>query len=439
MTATMIPNVPTRRVLARSRVRRLAVALAATWLVACGGGRGGDGATTAPPSAAPPVGAVTLSAQAPKLAVDAEMGVVTNDPEHHWTISKRVTQLIDNAPADSTIRVAQYRLASSDPHVLPALIDAFDRGVRVRIVVDKAECCNKAPFADKQLEALRAKIATKHGVSNDPSNPSFIVACSAGCIGSKIQHNKFYLFTRSGTMTKVVFQSTANVDVENAVEAWNVAYGVAERATLFNAFQDYFADLAHERVDANYYRTTTDGNLKAYFFPRASSTGDADDPTTDTIVGILDNVRCTGNATVGTSVNHRTIIRIAMWGFQREKIAQKLRALANDDCWIDLALNLNPGSVVSDEVKTALRNHDRINVDNVQTSPMWMHAKYMLIEGNYDGVPDNKVAWLGSHNFTISALRNNDESWLKIDSATAHDDLRMRFRDVMARSANWGE
>lgn len=381
--------------------------------------------------------AVALVVQSPAVAVNAEMGIVTNAPGTPWRISNRVTTLIDNAPAGSIIRVAQYRLASDDPNVLPALRRAFARDVRVRVVIDKSDR-NPTPFASSaQLDALRASIVARHGSSNNPSNPSFIVVCTDGCVGSKYQHNKFYLFTKSGTMTDVVFQSTANVAADNATDAWNAAYGVAGREALFNSFQDYFADLANQRVNRDYYRTTVDGNLKSYFFPRASSTNDQDDPTTDTIVGILDNVRCTGNSTVGTSTNHRTIIRVAMWGFTREKIAQKLRSLANEDCWIDAALNLNAGSEVSAEVKDALRNHGRINVDNAQTSGMWMHAKYLLIEGNYDGVPDNKVAWLGSHNFTLNALRSNDESWLKIDGAGAHDDLREQFRDIMERSANW--
>lgn len=371
---------------------------------------------------------VALSAP-PAQAAEPKLGAVFNYPKS-WAISNRVTAMINATPKGAAIKVALYRLDDNDDRVLPALRKALARGVKVQVVVDKSDR-NKHPLADPGLKALGNAIKAKMGAMSNPDKASFLVLCNEGCIGDEYNHNKFFLFSTMGSKKKVVMQSTANVVKDNATKAWNAAFSVAGRTALYNAYASYFDDLAHQVENSNYYRSTTDGPYKAYFFPRASSTGDQDDPATDTVVGILDNVRCTGNTSTGTSVNHRTIVRIAMWGFTREEVAKKLRQLADSDCWIDIAAN-DTGEF-SQEVRDLL-HHERINVDNADAGPRWMHAKYLLVEGNYDGTPDNKVVWMGSHNLTLNALRSNDETLLKIDRNKIHDQFRTNFRKIMELS-----
>ena len=374
------------------------------------------------------VAGVASAEAAPKL------GPVFNDTAQ-WAISKNVAALIRAAPRGSTIRIAQYRIDDSDPNVLPALRYAVNHGVHVKIVLDLSDR-NPNPLGNAGLASLRNLIAGKQGGSwANSSKPSFIILCANGCMGTQYNHNKFYLFSTMGSHKKVVVQSTANVAGDNAT-AWNASIGIAGRSTLYAGYKSYFAALVSGKTNLNYYRTVTDGPYKAYFFPRKSSTGDSDDTSTDTIWRILDEqVSCKGNTTVGTSTNHRTIIRLAVWGFTREKVAQKLRQLADQDCWVDVAINNSED--VSAEVRRLLANHPRINVDNAQSNGRWMHAKYLLVEGNYGGVKNSKVAFVGSHNLTINALRYNDETWLKIASASVHDKFRANFRKIMAASPNF--
>jgi PLD-like domain len=381
------------------------------------------------------MGVTTMATTQPAEAATPVLGPVFNDTDQ-WAISKNIAAMIRRTPKGATIRIAQYRISGDDPNVIPALRSAVNRGVRVKIVLDRSDR-NPNPFGDAGLDGLRDLIASKSGNGNgsNPSKPSFILLCSEGCIGDGYNHNKFYLFSTMNSRKRVLVQSTANVAADNAT-AWNASIGIAGRTKLYNSYKAYFDHLVSRRTNLDYYRTTTDGAYKAYFFPRKSSTGDVDDTSTDTIWRILDEqVSCTGNTTGGTSTNHRTIIRIAVWGFTREKIAQKLRALANRDCWIDVAINNSAD--VSAEVKRALANHPRINVDNAMSAGRWMHAKYLLVEGNYSGRPNSKVAFVGSHNFTVNALRHNDETWLKIASASVHDKFRANFRRIMAASPDF--
>lgn len=379
------------------------------------------------------IAGLTIAGSQPAEAAKPKLGTVFNASDQ-WAISKNIAAMIKATPKGATIRIAQYRIAGSDPNVLPALRGAVKRGVRVKIVLDKSDR-NPNPLGDAGLKKLANQIKAKYGSSGNLKKPSYIVLCSNGCMGTKYNHNKFYLFTTMGAKKKVVVQSTANVASDNA-SAWNAAIGIAGRTKLYNGYQAYFDALVQRKTNLNYYRTVTDGIYKAYFFPRKTSTSRSDDTKTDTIYRILnEQVKCTGNKKVGTSVNHRTIIRVAVWGFTRAKVAQKLRALANQDCWVDVAINNSAD--VSPAVRAALANHPRINVDNAQSNGRWMHAKYLLVEGNYAGKRDTKVAFVGSHNFTINALRYNDETWLKIDSASVHDQFRANFRTIMAASPDF--
>ena len=403
----------------RTSWRRLVVATAAGAVVLAAG-------PTAPP--------VSAAAGAPT------MGAVFNNPgTNPWAIARNIAAMVDKTPPGSIARIALYRIDSTDPYLLPALQRALARGVKVRLVVDKSDR-NPDPMADGGLKSFADAVRGKVGAVGDPNRDSFVVQCSDGCIGTKYNHNKIYRFSTMGSKKKVVVQSTANAAADNA-SAWNASYSVAGKAKLYAKYVSYFDDLAHQRTNKNYYRTVTDGIYKAYFFPRASSTSSSGDPRTDTIVGILDNVKCTGNKKYGATSKHVTMIRIAMWGFTRTEVAKRLLGLAQKGCRIDIAAN-NDAENFPSSVRDILKRNANINVDNTYKNDQggdtghWMHAKYLLIEGNYAGKRDSKLVFMGSHNFTINALRNNDETWLKIGSATVHDQFRQSFRTIMAEAGN---
>jgi phosphatidylserine/phosphatidylglycerophosphate/cardiolipin synthase-like enzyme len=42
-----------------------------------------------------------------------------------------------------------------------------------------------------------------------------------------------------------------------------------------------------------------------------------------------------------------------------------------------------------------------------------IHAKYVLVDGSYGGGFDQRITWVGSHNFTDNALERNDETFMQ--------------------------
>jgi phosphatidylserine/phosphatidylglycerophosphate/cardiolipin synthase-like enzyme len=347
-----------------------------------------------------------------------------NDPQGvqypAYAIHDQLANLIGNAPAGSTINASIYRMW--DNSLATALVNAKNRGVNVQLVMNND--------AGDIVSGNPAWVTLSTGIGTNRANQSWIVLCTlnAACIGSAgspINHNKFFLFSSTAGATNVVLQTSSNFSTGNYTDQYNNALQLVGNTTLYNAYRDYFFDLAAKVKNSNYYTTVTAGSAKAYFFPRAGSTS-----STDTIYNALaDNVTCPGNAVYGTSGGN-TIIRVAMWSFTRTEVANELRNLANQNCWIDVVYH-----DLSSSVRSALSGHSRIKLYKLVATGdhMFVHSKYMAIEGTYAGVKDTKLVFTGSHNFSYSALRENDEALIKLTNFAIFDQYRSNFWLLRAR------
>lgn len=79
-----------------------------------------------------------------------------------------------------------------------------------------------------------------------------------------------------------------------------------------------------------------------------------------------------------------------------------------------------------------LANDELKNPAGPQASGTFSHTKYLLIEGSYKGVKDQKLIFTGSHTYTGMALTSNDEALLKYESAPVHDAYVLNFREQRA-------
>ena len=55
-----------------------------------------------------------------------------------------------------------------------------------------------------------------------------------------------------------------------------------------------------------------------------------------------------------------------------------------------------------------------------------------MIEGQFAGRSNSKVVFAGSHNFSYGSLRDNDETLLRVDSPTIHDQYRSNFKRIVS-------
>lgn len=367
---------------------------------------------TATPAA--PASTPTPCQDAPERAVTT--GAVFNNPAagDGTPIIEQICGLVKQAPAGSLIQIAHFVISgTTGADFVAVLTDAHRRGVDVRVVLDGWQVTNPA------VAALRAELGT------DQSARSWLHVCTglspegntAACIGTKGQHNKFYLFSETGGRENVVLQSSANFTDLNATTYWNNATTITGNEELYAAYGAYFGDLAAERRTDDYDHTITTttrtGTVAASFFPRAEG-----DPITE----LLDDVSC----------GPRTVLRVGMseWDAYRVAIAERLAELAGQGCEVAIVHGL-----MADEVRAVLAAEPAIamrELDDANVLPGRIHSKYLLIEGG--DAADRSERWVvtGSPNFNHTSLRRNDETMLRTDVKSVYARYRANFETMFA-------
>ncbi|WP_199432720.1 phospholipase D-like domain-containing protein [Qaidamihabitans albus] len=343
-------------------------------------------------------------------------GAVFNDPAagDPTAIVRRICDLVHQAPSGSRIRIAHFVISGdAGMDFANELIDAHRRGVDVQLVLDGWQVDNPA------VHALRDEIGT------DETRRSWLHVCTglspegntAACIGNKGQHNKFYLFSRTGGRSDVVVQSSANFTDLNSSTYWNNATTFVGNTRLFQAYGSYFEDLAAERRTSDYYREVTTGMrggaVTAYFFPRAEG---------DPIVENLAKVGCAGGTTVR--------IGMSEWDTYRIAIAERIAELAGEGCSVAVVHGKLDAEVR--EVLSAGPDIELYELDDARALPGRIHSKYLLVEGEFDGDRNARRVFTGSPNFNQTSLRRNDEAMIQTNIGKLYDQYRANFATMSA-------
>ncbi|NUW34326.1 phosphatidylserine/phosphatidylglycerophosphate/cardiolipin synthase family protein [Nonomuraea sp. SMC257] len=356
--------------------------------------------------------AATSCADAPATPVTT--GAVFNDPAagDGAAIVTRLCGLVKQTPAGARIQVAHFVMSgTAGTEFAGELVKAHRRGVGVQVILD----------GDTRGAAVARQLTAELGT--DTSAGSWAHVCAgppsggtAACIGNKGQHNKFYLFSRTGAASDVVVQSSANLTDLNSTTYWNNAVVLPGNKRLYAAYTGYFADLAVERKNLDYYRVTTTGgpggSVRAHFFPRAGT-----DATTDPVVEHLDKVSCQGGTTIRVGMSE--------WDTYRIAIPERLRDLAARGCTVRIVYG-----IMEDEVKRLLLAEPRIELRTLGDGgalPGRVHSKYLLVEGSYDGDRDAHWVFTGSHNYIETSLRRNDETLLRLNDRTIYQQYVANF------------
>lgn len=312
------------------------------------------------------------------------------------TIEDAIGELVDLAVPGSTVRVALYHWSRVD--IAHKFVAASQAGVDVRVVLDREN-------QDAMGVDWEAVTVLKTGLGADRVLLCDELAGSGACIGTGINHNKFYLFSAlADGSTQVVAQSSANMTGPQLHKHNNMVV-IRGDAALYGAYTDYWDDLRAELQATDYYHSVDgDTGTTVYFYPRAAG---------DTIVGVLDNVTCGPGAT----------IRVAMAFFTdaRLEVAEKLASLREAGCDV-AAIVVDDATYPGDQVLATLKGAG-VDVTLYPEGPSdeGLHSKYLLIAARYAGVDGQRLLWTGSHNYTGPALRENDETLLKIDDAGLFD------------------
>ncbi len=368
------------------------------------------------------------------FAVPTAAGV--GDP----TLENKILELIAGAPKGSRIRIALYHWTRTS--VAKAIVAASKRGVAIEIVLDRQEneTARLAPGAadpenadddvDDEDVDVDPDDALADGVSSkalgaavkilqDGLPAGSITFCTRGagsCQGNHINHSKIFMFSTTGSAKQVVVQSSANL---TSFKLHNNLVIVRNDAALYKGYLSYFNSLKARHLNLDYYRSKPgDHNVIAYFFPRAQG---------DTIMSVLDKVKCTSNSK----------IRVAMAFFTdgRKAVATKLGQLQHAGCDVRVVMRKAGPSSSANMIKILKDAHVKVGLfpTNHGTN---IHSKYLLIDSAYltgSKHPHRKLVYTGSHNYTGGALRSNDEQLLRVDDATVFDAFARNWDAIRAQ------
>ena len=355
----------------------------------------------------------TINDAAPCLTAPATpvtTGAAFNNPVagRATGVVEQICNLVNQTAPGSKIQIANFVISgTAGMDFADTLLAAHSRGVDVQIVIDGWQIDKPAA----------AKLINELGV--DESAASWVHVCShkspegntSSCIGTKGQHNKFYLFSETGGEHDVVVQSSANFTDVNSKTYWNNALTITDNHKLYEGYAAYFDDLVAEIQQPDYYRTVTagmrGGKVTAHFFPSA---------TVDPILERLSELGCktTGN----------TEIRIGMseWDETRSGIAARLVEMAQAGCTVRIV-----HGPMADSILQRLTNQPGIELRELDSSalPGRIHSKYLIVENAIGKNSGRNVVMTGSHNYNATSLHRNDEAIVE----TNHHDVYLQYRD----------
>jgi phosphatidylserine/phosphatidylglycerophosphate/cardiolipin synthase-like enzyme len=408
------------RVLA-ARSRRLALFGAAIALLA--------GALAAPASAYDP----------PPLRAGMTYNVPgdRNTPEMLVNLRKMMVA-IDGTKSGETIRMAFFSLTVWN--FSDKLIEAYNRGVNVRLIQD-----------DHEIGPMWQDLVDKLG--SDTTKKSWAVVCHRSCHSDEnpsYMHAKIYLFSKTKSLSKVTMVCSCNPTYTQARVGWNDMYTWIGDTTIYDGGVRYFEDLtagAVEDAEGNQthgipqdnYFTVASGKNQMYFFPK---TGEG--PEEDPAFQMLRDVECIGTS-AGYGSLGRTVIKVAMyqWSVRRDRIAHRLWDLSQDGCWVDIVYDQTatdkevidvlktPGEGVypiPTLTKSSMDKND--DGDFKHYVDIFNHEKYVLINGIYEGDKSTKFVISGTANWTNTALQYGNEITFTVEDNSVYADYHEQFQTM---------
>lgn len=370
----------------------------------------------------------TTTAQAVNTATNftPKAGLIFNNPKgsktKQYAIVTQIDRTIDAAPKGSTIRMAQYLFDTKS--TADKLIKAHKRGVRVQVLLDDG-------VYNSHIARVRAALGTNERAG------SYLTTCSHSCMANSasVMHAKIFLFSSAGKARNVSMVSSGNTHSVNIVNSWNNIHTIVGDTVLYNSLNRYFTDMLRDVNTPNYFRTTTSGIYKLYYFPHASM-------REHVLLDVLQHVKCTKVKTGYGTSNHRTIVRVAMWGWtsKRKDIAQQLWTLHNRGCKVEVILNtgrtsLKPiiGTLLKKSSKYGqMKVYDAWRDKNLNDyGELYMHHKLVTINGTWFGKP-TKVAYTGSLNFTGPGTESNNDVLMRVKHTGMYNQYADNFAYIRA-------
>jgi phosphatidylserine/phosphatidylglycerophosphate/cardiolipin synthase-like enzyme len=364
-----------------------------------------------------------LSRPAPKQPreIEATFTNPLNAEKKDRAILKQAIELIKGTPKGAEIRAAIHSLA--DNKVQRALEAAHKRGVKVIIVQDGKNLTGKDSSGRDLAAALKKRPRLEDGTLGEKG---VNVWGDKGAITkhpSGIMHTKLMLFSKTevdGVMREnVSWFGSANFTPKTGAKTFNNTITVYDDKKLYKDFKDYFRDLRNRKdVEGNDYFDGgrgfgQSGNVKFYASP---------DTNHDPVAAILNDIKPEG---AEIRVDQAMIFK------SRGNLVQKLAQLKKDGAKV-----LVVAHKIHDEMRRILREAKiPLRINKTHDKTIAINADLKSDAGN-DKV---KMVVTGSHNWTKSANKLNDEVLVTIRGEEIYNQYKNHFQTVFETGHKVGQ
>jgi hypothetical protein len=372
----------------------------------------------------PPTAAPTSLAAANPFPAYTRFNIPAEDGTRDRAIEDELVRLADGVPAGSYIRGVMFSWSS--PVVAEALARAAARGAVVRVVLDETGGGVNTRADNEAIRILRSANLDDLVICG---KTSAAVAGSTACIGNKstsINHNKIFTFSTSGSMKRVVVVTSQNLTFSQN-NYFNSALIVHEDYDLYDHFTRYFNDLRAQRKNndyfnaANGYYKSPNTGVTVYHSPRADS---------DTLANRLAEVNA---YEPGCSVD----VAHAQLTDARPEVANQLRRIGRMGCRVRVvygSMGSTTYNTLRGQPNISLKKYYDAEASNYDGRVVTVHSKNIIIRGTFNGVSGRSLVFTGSHNITGPALRNHDETLVKIEHPTVWNDFHANFETLWSRA-----
>jgi len=331
-----------------------------------------------------------------------------------YVIMNQLVSMLDAVPKNETVYVSIYLINYAQ--VIDAMIRASERGVTMNVIVDSSreDSWETNPAA---IEKLRKGLKA----------PSTLTIVNSDASTTSINHNKFAVFsalnTTNGLAKKVVFQTSHNFTLADTRKIQDAI--VLQHDGLYDAYRTYWSDMRSraksgmKNFEFKIYSDNTNG-VSAAFLPRRSG-GKA--VSKDIIIELLDTI----------SKPAETTIRIGMSDWvSRPAITDKLRELQIAGASIELVVKSSIGDDAKSGIAVLKANGAKVTNLNM-TEPgqkINIHSKFLLLEGPMKSGATSLIA-TGSHNYTMNALINNNETLVMLENSPLFSKYKDYFKTLL--------
>ncbi len=329
-------------------------------------------------------------------------------------IFRHLERTIRSTPRGATIRIAVFSFAWT--HTADVLIGAYRRGVHVQMVFD-----------DHHVYGQESRL--RRVLGHNPNHRSFVTLCHRSCRGtSGNMHDKIFMFSKAGSASNVVMVGSNNITGHNAQDQWSDLYTVVGNAPLYWMYTGVFDQLKYDQAQSAPFIDSELNGYGAQFYPYPGTT-EATDPLTQILSKVDCNAPDADNNQVldANGVPVVTSLRISQhaWNGSRGRyLAHQVADLEAAGCDVAVIYGVGMGSAVKSILGGAGVPMSGGTVKGVRT-----HQKTLLVSGIYDGDPEARIVFTGSHNWSNGALRR-DENILKITGQQAYDQYLANFNDI---------